>query len=747
MSETVTVPFEAPPEKASDVVDWVNVVMTVARIVRRYWWLVLSVSLFLTAVGALVLFTRKDAYRAEATIVLTPGLGQKGDSDLTDMATKDMSVFINTQLQLLRSATVIKGAIDSCHAGDWDEYKDLDQAQLEQKIGTSLDITMPNDTAILSVAVLSPDPTHAQNLVNAVCDSYLNACREVMREIRGERATQEENAGETSQSKYLEKCAQVDSFMKENQIAPDETVNPYEQVLQIASQNKDDADRDVMLAKYQVDMANKAEADWQARTAKLSPEDQRKPENDITEMMQLPAVQSDDTFQKMTQQIFYQEGVVAMTGATLGPDNQGMKAQSDMLWTLRVFRRSEVEAIIAGLRMQLDIAQQKAIVIDARFDDINTKYSNWRNALIQLDNLLTQKHQAETTYEDMANTTDRSQILSRMDMLPASTWNEAALPTKPYDQQSVLKLVLIFLASVVVGVLAALGYDRTDSSIRTREDLARYVHPTLLGSIPFVTAREYGQEYGKISVHYPASPVAESFRTIRTSLNIALPRTPGRARVLMMTSSIPAEGKSTCCCNLGSIFAQNNQRVLLIDADLRRPTLGKSLQLSGPRGMAEYLQGEESPEAFVQHDTALNVDVITAGHPPANPAELLSTPRHKALIEWARSRYDWVILDTPPVVPVTDARILAEDVDGIISVVRSFYTPRPIVQRGMELLRETHVPILGLICNNAEGYELGHYVRGFGYASYNYGEYKYSNYTSMARGTSKNAAEPEGRAD
>ncbi|HTL51027.1 MAG TPA: Wzz/FepE/Etk N-terminal domain-containing protein, partial [Planctomycetota bacterium] len=469
MSDTTATNFEPAEAQPNELSDWLGALFTLWPIVRRYWWIVAVVAICVMSLTGLYLFTRPDLYRADATIVLTPGLGQKSDSDLSDLAgPKDLNVFTNTQLQLLRSNEVIDRAIDTCGAASWAEFEGMDRTQLEKKIATALDINLPAQTALLNVSTLSTDPTHSQSMVNAVCASYLDKCKKVMHEIRGERATQQQTAGESPQVRYLDICRQVDDFMRDNAISPDQTNNPFEMERQQLIGEKDEADRAVAVLQQQADLAIKAQKQYTGRTISLSPEELRKPENDITELLMLPRVLNDLTIQKMTQDIFTAEGLVAGTQASLGPDNLGLKAQQEMLWTLRRMRREQVQATLDGTSLELMLAQQKAADVGKDFFEVQDKYDNWRNSLIKLNDLLRQKREAETTYEDVRSNRDRSQILSRMDMLPASTWSEASLPMKPYDQQALLKMVLALFGGVVLGVLTAVAYDRMDSSIRTR---------------------------------------------------------------------------------------------------------------------------------------------------------------------------------------------------------------------------------------------------------------------------------------
>src|SRR5699024_3119377 len=170
----------------------------------------------------------------------------------------------------------------------------------------------------------------------------------------------------------------------------------------------------------------------------------------------------------------------------------------------------------------------------------------------------------------------------------------------------------------------------------------------------------------------PRSPISEQYRTIRTNLQFA--SIDKELRSILITSAAPSEGKSMTTANLAVVYAQQGKKVLLIDADLRNPTVHYTFRLDNLQGLSTILVGESSFEEGISSTDIENLDVISCGPIPPNPSELLASQRMQAVLEKAKSFYDVVIFDTPPVLAVTDAQILANIVDGSLLVVRSRQT-------------------------------------------------------------------------
>ena len=218
--------------------------------------------------------------------------------------------------------------------------------------------------------------------------------------------------------------------------------------------------------------------------------------------------------------------------------------------------------------------------------------------------------------------------------------------------------------------------------------------------------------------------IREAYKTLRTNVTFSLAG-EGKSRVVVVTSSLQSEGKSTISVNLALSFAEAGKKVLLVDCDMRRPKLGRLLNLSAPAGLSNLLLDPSLLEKSIIKEYS-TIDVLLSGDIPPNPSELLGSELMKKLLDQMREKYDCVILDTPPINMVTDAVVLAPQSDGVLFVVRANQSERGAVIHAVEQLEYAQVKLLGFVLNGVElektSYGYGRYrYRKHGYYGYDYG--------------------------
>lgn len=219
-----------------------------------------------------------------------------------------------------------------------------------------------------------------------------------------------------------------------------------------------------------------------------------------------------------------------------------------------------------------------------------------------------------------------------------------------------------------------------------------------------------------ITIKDPKSPISEAYRTLRT--NVLFSSVDEQLKAIVITSSGPGEGKTTSSANLAVVLSQGDKKVLLMDCDLRKPKVHKMFKLSNQSGLSNILVGEAEFDSTVHKTEIENLHVLTSGIRPPNPSELLSSSKMKSFLRGLREKYDFIILDTPPVIMVTDAQILSQYADGSILVVSSGEAEREAVIQAKKLLEKVAAKIIGVILNKLDTSRKGHY--GY-YYQYYYG--------------------------
>lgn len=224
-----------------------------------------------------------------------------------------------------------------------------------------------------------------------------------------------------------------------------------------------------------------------------------------------------------------------------------------------------------------------------------------------------------------------------------------------------------------------------------------------------------------ITAVHPKSPIAEQFRTLRTNINFMSIDHP--IKTLALTSANVSEGKSTVTDNLAVVWAQNGQRVLLVDADLRRPTLHRTFDLDNREGLTTILTSRAKTidlDKIIKSSGIDNLSLLTSGPTPPNPAELLNSQRMKDFLAAVKDIYDLVIVDVPPMLEVTDTQVISHNLDAVVLVVKQGQTEKLGAKRAVELLKLAHANLLGYVMNDVIANGDSGYGYGYGYGSVKY---------------------------
>jgi capsular exopolysaccharide synthesis family protein len=383
----------------------------------------------------------------------------------------------------------------------------------------------------------------------------------------------------------------------------------------------------------------------------------------------------------------------------------------------------EIETVQAGLHSALDRANEAGL-------SLSLKEITHRRLERERDN-------AARLYGTLLERTAETDLTNALRLSFARVVDPALKPTFAVYPSYRKNLVIGGVIGLMLGVAMALLLSLLDRVIRTVED-AEALGLTMLGVVPRIVqgAAAAGPGYGRkrrgksaepvtnrdMIVHtHPKSSVAECARTVRTNLTFMSAEHPQRA--LVTTSASPKEGKSTVSVSLGISLAQSGKRVLLVDTDLRKPRLHKALGLSNARGVTTVLVGELALDQAIARTDVPGLELMPSGPIPPNPAELLHTPAFGKLVEELKRRYDLVIFDSPPLGVVTDAAVIAPQVDGVLMVVHSQKTTRDALRSALRQLGDVNAHITGGVLNDVDlssrqyGYGGYYYYASEGYAA------------------------------
>ncbi len=418
--------------------------------------------------------------------------------------------------------------------------------------------------------------------------------------------------------------------------------------------------------------------------------------------------------------------------------------------------RGKIVGEIAMAKIDFDISTAKLISLEQTVEDINRKMTVLPDTELELARLERTYRINEKVYELLVEKFEDIKIAEQATMGDIRIIEEAFLPVVPVKPRKKVNLVVGAMFGLMLGIGFALLLHSMDTKFRSLDQIERTVQLPILGTIPFIKMSDsevteveeklisahgeekealqtlYSQLSGRlISAYSPKSPVAESYRTLRTNA-IANRKNLDFTETFLITSSGPKEGKSTTTANLAITFAQMDAKTVLMDVDLRRPMIHNIFHLNRTHGISDFLMNKEKEfdlDGIIKKSGVPNLDIITSGLVPPNPSEIISSNKMDELLGLLKRKYDYIIVDSPPIIAVTDALILAKKVDQMILVIRNEFTEQEAVKRAKVMLENVNIAISGIVVN---GINHKKYYRG-GYSYYNYYYYYYDDTKSAKK--------------
>jgi succinoglycan biosynthesis transport protein ExoP len=379
--------------------------------------------------------------------------------------------------------------------------------------------------------------------------------------------------------------------------------------------------------------------------------------------------------------------------------------------------QTEVAKIVAAVRTEFESARaQEESMADALASQ-KTEALAMNRAAIEYSVLERDVESSKQIYNSLLQRAKETSVSGELKSSNIRVIDRAERPRRPVSPRPVFSLLLALVGGTILGCGTAFFFEYLDSRIKSPEEIDTYLGLPSIGMIPAL-GKQWKDADPLITNGVPPS-FAEAFRTLRTNVLFSA-ATPG-CRSIAVTSTGPGEGKTLVASNLAIGFATAGQRVLLLDADMRRPRLHDVLTGAQEPGLSNVLVGNTSAGDALRKTAVPNLYVLTAGRIPPNPAELLGSRAFKELLASIRERFDWIVIDTPPVMAVTDPNIVASLTDGVVFVIGAEMTSYRIARRALQQLEHAHAAFAGAVLNNVQiqrhAYYYSQYYRRE-YASY-----------------------------
>lgn len=710
-----------------------NAGLNFLAIVRRRWPWVL-VGFFVGIVGGLLAYTaRPPVYQSNAQILVVknnPTLTPGGSASVMAY----MEDYMSTQATLIKSETVLLNAARHIPDGFRGMPENADErAKLLATWFTVAREKDPNSATstnnILNVAVKGGDPDDCQQLLGIIIEAYRDILRGIYDEATDRKMKLLESAIESNYKKVEANKAELTKFITQIRAVTQEDpssiqtrVSRYTDLLGTLRNEETEVRNNLAL----IDGAGKDRTSRQNMMLRLG---------QMIRGQQLPDKPSLNDPLLVLREL---DAQLAESRKKYGPDHpiiQQMEARKKYLEDLQAYLNP------GDPKGEKDGLDQLEAILKNRRDILNQQISNFQAQIVQDDSMLRvvaplkaqidQKLKYIETREALIDTFENDHLQTKLTRATggyeAKTLNQPSRDAAPVAPKLSQSLLLGMAVGLLFGIgLAALA-ELSDKGFRNPADIRSRLGLAVIGHIPPIRTNlpleeSLDLEPTMVSALRPKSVEAEAYRGVRTALyfNAA----GSTHQMIQVTSPSQGDGKSTLAANLAVSIAQSGKRTLLVDCDMRRPRVHRVFHMADPGpGLAAVINGGTPLSAAIQRSAIENLSILPCGKKPANPAELLTSPNFSDLLDRLKGDYDYVILDTPPVLAVSDPSAVAPRADGVILVFRMTNKVRPLAERAREQLQQIGANVIGVVVNGS----------GRGSDSYGYGGGEYTGYASAGQ--------------
>jgi capsular exopolysaccharide synthesis family protein len=674
------------------------------RIIRIRKTVIIAVFLLVALTTTLVTFILPESFASTVRIAI--------EKDVSDVAGLGMDqrgsgwdpYWTQTEFEKIQSKTILYQVITNLNLNRRfaEKTKDEGEWRTDQTYGvlkSMIDVRQPRNTSLIEIRVFSEDKYEAAEIANKIADVYREYRVSVRRNMsmRGIEKLKEEYEKQDKLVKDLQ--AQVDKMKADLNISEAEVaMGPGGHTMEPESLRRLESLRIEARAEY-----TKMETFYSYLTNLTRPELKKA----------IATASPDAQLADLLSQLHLTEQKLFSMVESYGPDHPEVRTTRRLFEKVNAHIEDRLDGILTGIQAKTEAERARMMQLEREVADYKTneiaiaiaRRPYWQLKR-ELENQITVRERLQ--FRIITETVDaelpKSGIVEVVDK--AEPTFRAVRPNKA------LNIALGIIIGLAVGVGLAFFIEYLDTSVKTIDDVERALQSPVLGVIP--------QNVGSLIDEGPDSPHAEAYRVLRT--NILFSQKDPKMNTITVVSGGAGEGKSTTLFNLAAVFAQNGQRVLIVDSDLRRPSLHKMFKVSNAIGLTNYLLKQNSLEEVIQTSPVPTLDFLPSGKLPSSSMGVLSSQQMKDLIRDLKRRYDYVFFDSPPIMGVSDASILASEVDMVLQVIQYRRYPQPMTIRAKQMVEKVGGNLLGIVLNNINMASDENYYYYSGYYYYSHGE-------------------------
>ena len=708
-------------------------------LVRGWWLIALSVILF--SGTAYYLSARSTSvYKASTTIRLNPNARSGIGAISTPFSVFSNATLLDDELEVLRSRSLTEAVFERARI-EGETLKLLENIQHEKHVRVlqaSLTVTPVRKSQLIQITVKAPEAREAYYLANLYADLYrernqqearseISETKEFLREQLGLVKSRLEITEEAL--KKFQTTTRVVDLAEGTQ----STVAKYEEFK--AEYNRVQADLFAAeeLLKYQRNRLTTRQAEFVAEVQTVTPALLEALREDLG---QLETIQS----RLLTEGLSPSHEKVAEIEGRASSIRQFLKKaattilSSTFLLADPVAESQAIAEEIAKLEFEELRLRSKSEALEQIVGGYDQKLEDLPSVALQLSRLDRTRKIDEKIFSMLMEKLEEARIREAGVLGQATIVDRAVVPLTPIAPRPLRDTGIGLLAGLLVGFSAAFLRRRFNNRVEDLEEIQELFGRAPLGTVPHLRSLDKGDEEPCLVVTRDGyQPASEAYR--RIAMNLSFAKVDGTLKTMCVTSAVAAEGKSLTAANLSLLLRLNEKSVLLIDADFHRPTLHKLFKTTHQNGLSDVLTSRIKPDQAILKTDFRGLELLPCGSLPPNPGELLSSQAMSKLINELADRYDFVVFDTPPFLPLSDALAVSRKTDGAILVSRMGYSRRNTLREAMQVAEQSQLQILGVVANDYRRPGLRGYPSSYGY---DYG-YEYG-----SNGTNENGArDPE----
>ena len=705
------------------------------RIIRIRKTVIMAVFLLVVLTTTAVTLILPESWSSTVRISV-----EKDVSDIAPLGYQQYSAqtidpfFIQTEFEKIRSKKVLHKVIENLKLNErWAErYNNglpLKTFETFNILKGKIDVRQTRNTSLIEIHVFSDAKLKPAQEAADIANEIANVYKTNRVELKREQALGAIETLKEERAKHEKEVEEAQAYA--DKLRKDLKISDIAEVSGIATTLEPETLRRLEGARIEVESAYKGVAELQGKLQELA----AKGPNALRKSI-LTAF-NDELLGKLMQDLFTTEATLKSKSTVYGPESPEIKQLAAMQVDLDNKVKDRIDGMLSGLEVK--VAATKAqlgslaqAVDSAKTNDVERTalYRPYFESKRRLENL-------QKIMDAVVLRIEQERIDATLPKKGIVEITDQAEPgVKPVSPNLTLNIILGVIVGLIVGVGLAFFIEYLDTSVKTIDDVERALQSPVLGVIP--------QNVGSLLQEGPESPHAEAYRVLRT--NVLFSRKREDANSLTVVSGGAGEGKSTTIFNLSVVFAQNGERVLLVDSDLRRPSLHKLLSVSNSIGLTSYLLGQSTLEQVIQTTTIPTLDFLPSGKLPSSSLGILNSTQMKDFILEAKRRYDFVFFDSPPIMGVSDASILASEVDLAVLVIQYRKYPQAMTLRAKQMVEKVGGTLLGVVLNNINISQDSYYYYYSGYY-YDYYSKREEEPAAKKNGEKKKPEEERARLD